>query len=146
MLITMVFQGSRRRGEPHRRRGAAMAGQRRKHDRGLAVRVEIGPVHRHFDAGAWPNHIGNPVAARGIDADPLVGQQPVHRFDGMLGDQTARQRQTLSDRVDRQGRGSDDTESGIGQGQYPFGVRVALDQVLQETVHPWEAKGLVRFH
>jgi hypothetical protein len=42
------------------------------------------------------------VTQGGVDIDPLVGQQPIDLLDRMLGGQPARQRQTLSDRADRQ--------------------------------------------
>jgi hypothetical protein len=90
-------------------------GQQREHDGGLAVGVEIGPIHGHIDAGAGSHHVGNPVAQRGVDIDPLVGQQPVNLLDRVLGHQTPRQGKALADRIDRQGRGLDDAEGGVGQ-------------------------------
>ena len=62
----------------------------------------------------------------------------------MLGHPTARQGQPLADRVDRQGGGLDNAEGGVGQGQNPLGVQVAVEQAGQEAVHSREAEGLVR--
>ena len=92
-----------------------MAGQQRQHDGGLTVGVELGPVHGHVDAAAGSHHVWDPVAQRGIEIDPLVGQQAVHLFDGMLGHQAARQGEALSDCIDGQGGGPDDAERGVGQ-------------------------------
>ena len=55
------------------------------------------------------------MAQRGIEIDPLVRQQPVHLFNGMLGHQAARQGEALSDCIDGQGGGPDDAERGVGQ-------------------------------
>ena len=62
-----------------------------------------------------PYHVGDPVAQCGVDIDPLVGQQPVHLLDRMLGYQAARQGEALADRIDRQRSGLDDAEGGVGQ-------------------------------
>jgi hypothetical protein len=86
------------------------------------------------------------VAQRGVDIDPCVGQQPVHLLGGMLGYQAARQSETLTDRIDGQGRGPDDAEGGVGQGQDALGVQVAIKQAGQEAMHVLEAEGLVRSH
>ena len=93
-----------------------MPGQQGQHDGGLTIGIEVGPVHRHFDVSARSHHVRDPVAKRRIDVDPLIGQQSVHLFDGVFGDQPTSQGETLSDRIDRQGRGADDAEGGIGQG------------------------------
>jgi hypothetical protein len=92
-----------------------MPGQQREHDGGLAVGVEIGPIHGHIDAAPGSYHVGDPVAQCGVDIDPLVGQQPVHLLDRMLGHQAARQGEALADRIDRQRSGLDDAEGGVGQ-------------------------------
>ena len=55
------------------------------------------------------------MAQCGVDIDPLVGQQPVHLLDRMLGYQAARQGEALADRIDRQRSGLDDAEGGVGQ-------------------------------
>jgi len=86
------------------------------------------------------------MAQGGIDVEALVGQQAVHLLDGMLGDQAAGQRQSLTDGMDRQGRCLDDAEGGVGQGQHTLGMQIAVEQTVQETVHILEAKGLVEFH
>ena len=52
----------------------------------------------------------------------------------------------MSDRLDRQRRGSEDAERCVGQGQHAFGVRVAVKKAAQETAHFLEAKVPVRFH
>ena len=57
-----------------------------------------------------PDHVGDPVAQCGVDIDPLVGQQPVHLLDRMLGHQAARQGEALADRIDRQRSGLDDAD------------------------------------
>ena len=86
------------------------------------------------------------MAQSRVDVDPFVGQQPVHLFDRVFGDQPACQGKTLSDRINRQGCGSEDAESCVGQGQYAFGVEVAVKQAVQKAMHFLGAKGLVRFH
>jgi hypothetical protein len=86
------------------------------------------------------------VAQRGIDVDPLIGQQPVHLLDRMLGHPTAGQGEPQSDRVDRQRRGLDDAERGVGQGQHALGVQVAIEQAGHEAVYFSEAEGLGRSH
>jgi hypothetical protein len=53
-----------------------MPGQQREHDGGLAIGVEIGPIHGYIDASAG-SHVGNPVAQCRVDIDSLVGQQPI---------------------------------------------------------------------
>ncbi|PNE11054.1 MAG: hypothetical protein CR217_11010 [Beijerinckiaceae bacterium] len=50
------------------------------------------------------------MAQCGVDIDPLVGQQPVHLLDRMLGHQAARQGEALADRIDRQRSGLDDAD------------------------------------
>ena len=50
----------------------------------MAISVEFGPVDGHVDAGAETRHVGRPAAQRGIDIDPLVGQQPVDLLDRKL--------------------------------------------------------------
>ena len=52
----------------------------------------------------------------------------------------------MPDRIDREGCGPDDAKGGIGPGHDPFGVQVAIEQVLQETIHLWEVKAPVWFH
>ena len=81
----------------------------------MAVDVEIGPIHGYIDTGAGSHHVGNPVAQRGVDIDPLVGQQPVYLLDRMLGHEAARQGEALADRIDRQGSRLDDAEGGVSQ-------------------------------
>jgi hypothetical protein len=49
--------------------------------------------------------------ACGVAIDSLVGQQPIH----LLGHQATRQGESLANRIDRQGSGSDDAEGGVGQ-------------------------------
>jgi hypothetical protein len=115
ILIAAILEGGGIHRQPHQRGGAAVAGQQRQHDGGLTVGVELGPVHGHFDAAAGSYHVGDPVAQRGIEIDPLIGQKPVHLFDGMLGHQAARQGEALSDCIDRQGSGLNDAEGGVGQ-------------------------------
>jgi len=92
-----------------------MPGQQREHDGGLAIGVEIGPIHDHIDASAGSRHGGNPVAQRGVDIDSLVGQQPIHLLDRMLGHQATRQGEAVADRIDHQGSGLDGAEGGVGQ-------------------------------
>jgi hypothetical protein len=52
----------------------------------LTIRVEIGPVDRHLDAGARFHDVGHPVAQSGIDVDTLIGQWPVDLLDRVFGD------------------------------------------------------------
>jgi hypothetical protein len=142
----MVLHGGGVHREPHQRGGAAMAGQQREHDGGLPVRVELGPVHRHVDAAARSHHVRHPVTQCDVDIDPLVGQQPIHLLDRMLGHQAACQGKPLTDGIDRQGRGLDYAQGGVGQRQHALGVQVAIEQAVQEAAHLIEAKGPARCH
>jgi len=65
--------------------GLARAGSATEHDGGFAVGVELGPIHGHIDAGAGSHRVGNRAAQCGVDVASLVGQQPVHLLDRMLG-------------------------------------------------------------
>ena len=112
-----------------------MPGHEREHDRGLLIRIEVGPVHRNLYVAARPHHVTDPVEQDGVDVDPIVGQQPVHLLDRVFGDQAARQCEPLTDRIDRQRRGSDDPERGVGERQHAFGMRIAVEQAGQEAVH-----------
>jgi hypothetical protein len=114
-FIAVVLEGGFIHREPHQRGSPAVSGQQREHDRGLAVGVELGPIQGHVDIGARSHDVANPVAQRGVDIDPMIGQQPIHLLDRMLGHKAARQSQALSDRIDRQGGGLDDAERGVGQ-------------------------------
>jgi hypothetical protein len=62
-----------------------MRGNQRQHDGRLLVAVEVGPVHGDVDAGAGTDHIRHPAAQSGRNIDPLVGQEAIHLFDGVLG-------------------------------------------------------------
>jgi hypothetical protein len=86
------------------------------------------------------------VAQCSIDIDTFVGEQPVHLFDGMFGDQAAGQGQSLTDGVDREGRRPDDAECGVGERQHALGVQVAVKQAADKTAYVLEAKGPVRCH
>jgi len=61
-LPAMVLQGGGIHREPHQRGSASVAGQQREHNGGLAVGVEVGPVHCHIDAAARSHHVRDPVA------------------------------------------------------------------------------------
>jgi len=102
------------------------------------------------DQAAYQAKLAEPDATaeapRRIDIDVFIGQQPVDRLDGILGHQATRQRKPLTDRVDWQGGGSNDAEGGVGQGQDPLGVHVAIAQAGEATVHLREAEGLDRLH
>ena len=81
-----------------------------------------------------------------VDIDALVGQQPVHLFDRVFGDQAACQREAEADRMNRQRRRPDDTECGVAQRHHAFGMHIVADQAVDELVNVVEAKGLSRFH
>ena len=83
---------------------------------------------------------------RRAEVDTFIGKQPVQLLEGMLGHQAVRQRKSLANRVDRQGGGPDDGEGGVGQGLYPPGVHVAVEQAGQAAVYFHESEGLVRSH
>ena len=57
----------------------------------------------------------HPMGQDGVDIDAIVGQQPVHLFDSVFGDQATREGQPLTDCMNRQRCGPDDAERGIGQ-------------------------------
>jgi hypothetical protein len=82
------------------------------------------------------------VAQRGIDIDPLVGQQPVDLLDRMLARQPARQRQAMSDRADRQRTSPDDPQSGVGQRLNALGMHATIKQTDQRAVNLSEREGL----
>ena len=146
VAVATVFQRRLVHGQPNQRRGPSVAGQQRQHDRRLTVGVEFGPVHRHRDAVALADHVVLPMPQQGIDVDALVGQQPVHLLDRMLGQPPARQRQTLADQADRQRRGLDRPERGPGQGLHPFGVQVVAKQRVEEVVDTVKGKWLTHRH
>jgi len=76
------------------------------------------------------------VAQRGINVDSLVGQQPVHLFDRVLGHPAPRQSEPVADRINRQGGCLDDAQGGIGQGQDALGVQIPLEQASEERKGP----------
>jgi hypothetical protein len=67
ILVSMVLERGGVDREPYQRGGAAVPGHQRQHDGGLAIGVEVGPVHRYLDAGTRPHDGGNPVAKCRID-------------------------------------------------------------------------------
>ena len=142
VAVATVFQRRLVHGQPNQRRGPSVAGQQRQHDRRLTVGVELGPVHRHRDAVAFADHVRHPMPQQGIDVDALVGQQPVHLLDRVLGQPPACQRQTLADQADRQRRGLDRPERGSGQRLHPFGVQVVAKQRVEEVVDTVKGKRL----
>ena len=142
VAVATVFQRRLVHGQPNQRRGPSVAGQQRQHDRRLTVGVEFGPVHRHRDAVALADHVRHPMPQQGIDVDALVGQQPVHLLDRVLGQPPACQRQTLADQADRQRRGLDRPERGSGQRLHPFGVQVVAKQRVEEVADTVKGKRL----
>jgi hypothetical protein len=81
-----------------------------------------------------------------IDVDALVGQQPVHLLDGVLGQPPARQRQTLADQANRQRCRLDRPERGAGQRLHPFGVQLAAEQRFEEVVNSVKRKWPTHHH
>ena len=67
-----------------------MAGHQLERQGGLAVGVVVGPVHRHHDVGARPDHLRDPCGEDVPRLDPGIAQQPVDLFDRMLGEKAAR--------------------------------------------------------
>ena len=105
-----------------------MAAQQRRHDRRLAVGVEVGPVHRHRDVRSDSHDVGHPADQQRVDIDGWIGQQPVHLFDRMLGQAPAGQRQALADHGDRKRSGLDHPKRGPRQREHAFGMQVVRKQ------------------
>ena len=83
---------------------------------------------------------------QGIDVDALVGQQPVHLLDRMLGQPPARQRKTLADQADRQRRGLDRPRRQPRPKTSPFGVQVVAKQRVEEVVDTVKRQWLTHRH
>ncbi len=72
VVVALVLQRALVHGEPHQRRRTPMARQQRQHDRRLPVAVKLRPVHRHHDALACADDVGDPVRERLPNIHPLV--------------------------------------------------------------------------
>ena len=146
VAVATVLQRGRLDRQPDQRRRPAMAGEQRQHDRRLAVGVELGPVHGHRDAGPLADDIGYPVDQQSIDIDPLVGQHAVDLLDGILGQQSTGQRQTLADQGHRERGGRDRPERSPRQRENTLGMQVFGEQGLQEAMDALERDLLVGWH
>ena len=83
---------------------------------------------------------------QGIDVDALVGQQPVHLLDRVLGQPPACQRQTLADQADRQRGGLDRAKRGPGKGLHALGVQIVAEQRVEEAVNAFERERPTQRH
>ena len=75
----------------------AVAGRQAQHQRGLAVMVEVGPVHRDQDIRPSFQLLQHPEYKAVPDADALVAHQPLQLLDRMLGNTAPGLRQRLAD-------------------------------------------------
>jgi len=67
-----------------------MAADQRQHDRRLVIGVKVSPVHGDNDIRALPDHMRHPSLQQVVNVNPRVRQQPIHLFDGMLGQSSPR--------------------------------------------------------
>jgi hypothetical protein len=68
----------------------------------MPIGVKVGPVHRHHDVLARPDHFRDPAGKHVPGLDPRIAQQPVDLLDGMLGQKAARLSQRLADHCNAQ--------------------------------------------
>jgi hypothetical protein len=79
------------------------------------------------------HHLVDEYLERRPDVDPAVAQQPVHLLDAMLGQRAHGLGQATPHCMDCQRRTDQHPESGVGQRQHPFGMKVASVQGVYEA-------------
>jgi hypothetical protein len=119
--------------EPDQRRRPAVAGHQLERQGGLPVGVVVGPVQRHDDVGARPDHLRDPGGEDVPGLDPGIAQQPVDLLDGVLGQKAARLGQGLTDYRDGQRRTRHHPERGIGKRRDPLRMDIFRKNTVEKT-------------
>ena len=99
----------------------------------LPAGVKVGPVHRHHDVGARPDHLRDP---RGEDVprlDPRIAQQPVDLLDGVLGQKAAGLGQRPANHRDGQRGACHHPERGIGKRIDPLRMNIFRKNAVEKT-------------
>ena len=118
--------------EPDQRRRPAVAGHQLERQGGLSVGVVVGPVHRHHDVGARPDHLRDPCGEDVPRLDPGIAQQPVDLLDRMLGQKAASLSQRFADDRDAQRCPGHDPERRICQRIDPFSMNILIKNAVKK--------------